>query len=49
MTGDMLGVEFVLDSLSQNKDEIYKGKKKRILAFPTCTERADLFWCSVLR
>lgn len=25
----MLGVEFVLDSLSQNKDEIYKRKKKR--------------------
>lgn len=25
----MLGVEFVLDSLSQNKDEIYKRKKKK--------------------
>lgn len=35
MTGDMLGVEFVLDSLSQKEDKIYKRKKKkRILVFP---------------
>jgi len=55
MTGDMPGVEFVLDSLSQKEDKIYKRKKKRerILVFPRVLNMligfGVVFSCKVLK